>query len=560
MFKNLTLATRLGALNATVALVALGGIGANLVVQQRYVDIVHQAETIAKASRHQALADMHHDGTKGALYRILHTLAFNPKGLDAAKEDLAKQTSSLKSQLEKLRALDLPVSVSEALVTIDKPFIDYTKAADAISELAISGQLGRANQALPDFEKSFEALAELQDKVGDAIEKQSEALTTQSHSLAGLAKMISLGVGAAFIVLFAGMLLFVRRQVTGPLQKIAGIISKVTAGDTSVKIDATGRNDEIGAVFRSLVSFKDQSERTTALEHENQTARATAARRQEQVEEAIRGFQQTIGETRASLAAGTDSLSGASDEITTVTADAQRGTALVAKSSEESTVIAHQIAHATSEMRASIREVAGQVNIASTAISTTGHLATASSANVTQLASAAEKIDSVIDLIRTIAEQTNLLALNATIEAARAGEAGRGFAVVATEVKALAGQTAQATNEIATQVAEIKSSIGETVRGIREMVGAFGEAEGAIGSISAVIDEQTAVAGEIAQSAGLAASSVTQTNEFLTEVIRAVERANGSTKIISDVSKVLDQRSNELGQSVDEFLGAVKAA
>jgi methyl-accepting chemotaxis protein len=560
VFKNLTLATRLGALNATVALVALGGIGANLVVQQRYVDIVQQAEIVAKAARHQALADMHHDGTKGALYRILHVLTFNPKGIEAAKEDLAKQTSSLKSQLEKLRALDLPLQVSETLVTIDKPLIDYTKAAEAISILALDGQLGRANQDLPAFEKTFDALAELQDKVGDAIEKQTEALTLRSHSLANLAKMISLGVGAAFIVLFAGMLLFVRRQVTGPLQKIAGIISKVTAGDTSVAIDATGRNDEIGAVFQSLVTFKNQSQKTIALEVENETSRITAARRQEQLEEAVRAFQLTIGETRHQLSAGTVSLSGASIDISTVTADAQRGTVLVAKSSEESTVIAHQIAHATSEMRASIREVAGQVNIASTAISTTGHLATASSANVTQLASAAEKIDSVIDLIRTIAEQTNLLALNATIEAARAGDAGRGFAVVATEVKALAGQTAQATNEIATQVAEIKSSIGETVRGIREMVGAFGEAEGAISSISVVIDEQTAVAGEIAQSAGLAASSVTQTNEFLTEVIRAVERANGSTKIISDVSKDLDQRSNELGQSVDEFLGAVKAA
>jgi methyl-accepting chemotaxis protein len=560
MFRNLTLSTRLGALNATVAFIALGGIGANLLVQQRYVDIVHQAEIVAKASRHQALADMHHDGTKGALYRILHALAFNQNGLSAAKEDLAKQSSSLKSQLDKLRALDLPKNVSETLVTIDKPLIDYAKAAETISELATSGQLGSANQSLPAFEKSFESLGELQDKVGDSIEKQSEALTVKSNALADLAKMISLGIGATFIMLFAGMLLFVRRQVTGPLQKIAGIIRKVTAGDTSVVIDNTGRNDEIGAVFRSLVTFKDQSQKTSALETENQIARETAVRRQEQVEDAIRGFQLTISATRSSLTAGTDSLSGASGEISTVTADAQRGTALVAKSSEESTVITHQIAYATSEMRASIQEVAGQVNIASTAISTTGHLATSSSANVTQLAIAAEKIDSVIDLIRTIAEQTNLLALNATIEAARAGDAGRGFAVVATEVKALAGQTAQATNDIATQVAEIKSSIGETVRGIREMVGAFGEAEGAIRSISAVIDEQTAVAGEIAESAGLAASSVTQTNEYLTDVIRAVERANGSTKIISDVSKVLDQRSNELGQSVDDFLGAVKAA
>ena len=74
---------------------------------------------------------------------------------------------------------------------------------------------------------------------------------------------------------------------------------------------------------------------------------------------------------------------------------------------------------------------------------------------VGELSKAATRIGDVIELINTIAGQTNLLALNATIEAARAGEAGRGFAVVASEVKALAAQTARATDEISTQIASI---------------------------------------------------------------------------------------------------------
>src|SRR5438270_495970 len=91
---------------------------------------------------------------------------------------------------------------------------------------------------------------------------------------------------------------------------------------------------------------------------------------------------------------------------------------------------------------------------------------------IESLAAATQRIDGVLTLIQAIAEQTNLLALNATIEAARAGDAGRGFAVVAHEVKALAGQTAKATAEIAQNVGLIQTSTRNAVDGVREIGGA----------------------------------------------------------------------------------------
>ena len=87
-------------------------------------------------------------------------------------------------------------------------------------------------------------------------------------------------------------------------------------------------------------------------------------------------------------------------------------------------------------------------------------------ATVQVLSTGAEKIGEVVKLIHSIAAQTNLLALNATIEAARAGESGRGFAVVASEVKALANQTAKATEEISAQVAAMQPSTSDAVAAI----------------------------------------------------------------------------------------------
>ena len=89
--------------------------------------------------------------------------------------------------------------------------------------------------------------------------------------------------------------------------------------------------------------------------------------------------------------------------------------------------------------------------------------------------SAAQQIDEVVGFIRTIAGQTNLLALNATIEAARAGEAGRGFAVVASEVKALATQTAKATEEISAQIAEVQSATRQAVDNVGAIAAIMGD-------------------------------------------------------------------------------------
>jgi methyl-accepting chemotaxis protein len=153
-------------------------------------------------------------------------------------------------------------------------------------------------------------------------------------------------------------------------------------------------------------------------------------------------------------------------------------TSEVAAASEQSAIAMREAAQTASGLIRAIEDARGEVETAFNVANRAAAEATAGVNATDTLAEQAHSIESILGLIREIAGQTNLLALNATIEAARAGDAGRGFAVVAQEVKSLANQTAQATDEIAKKISAIQiatkasvesnSSIRETVNEVKE--------------------------------------------------------------------------------------------
>ena len=179
---------------------------------------------------------------------------------------------------------------------------------------------------------------------------------------------------------------------------------------------------------------------------------------------------------------------------------------------------------------------------------------------VGELSKAAARIGDVVELINTIAGQTNLLALNATIEAARAGESGRGFAVVASEVKALANQTAKATEEISAQVAAMQASTSDAVVSIGGITETIAQMSEITVSISAAIDQQGNATREIARNIQSVAAGSSEISAHIGGVTTAAAATGTAASDVLSNARELDNQSGMLRGAVDEFLTKVRAA
>ncbi len=212
-----------------------------------------------------------------------------------------------------------------------------------------------------------------------------------------------------------------------------------------------------------------------------------------------------------------------------------------ASNAEQTTFTANAVAASSEELSASISEISRQGDYSAEAVvSMADNVQTAQKA-VEELEEAAKKVDRVVIFIREIAGQTNLLALNATIEAARAGDAGKGFAVVAGEVKALANQSAGATEDIATQITEMQQATHSTIQSISSIAQQAQDLQAVITSIATAVDEQMQATGEISahiQQAALGSSEMSTGFSTIRNIAENTgERAQNVLRAVKDMKE-----------------------
>ena len=246
------------------------------------------------------------------------------------------------------------------------------------------------------------------------------------------------------------------------------------------------------------------------------------------------------------LATSSEELTGTASKLETGAGDTMTQSASVSSAAEEMSINMKNMAASTTQMTSnvqavssaigemtdSISEIAKNAEQASSVANNAANLAESSNETIGQLGSAADEIGKVIEVIQDIAEQTNLLALNATIEAARAGDAGKGFAVVATEVKELAKQTADATEDIRSRITGIQGSTQEVVHSIDEISKVIAEVNSVSTTIAAAVEEQSVTTKEIAK-------NVAQTSEAASTISTGVaESASASEEITRSITEV----------------------
>jgi methyl-accepting chemotaxis protein len=389
------------------------------------------------------------------------------------------------------------------------------------------------------------------------------AAMRQNQLLEGLSQAGTVGliVGVLVVLVLIGSALFSVLTIARPIRRIGEVLLELANGNKAVEIPYVERSDEVGDNARAAHTFKDNLIRIEQMEAEQKNQEAAAAsRRKAEMHKLADAFQAAVGGIVNSVSSASHQLEAAAGTLSGTAEQTQQLSGMVAAASEEASTNVGAVASAAEEMSASVTEIGRQVHDSSRIAGEAVQQAERTDVRINELLKAAGRIGDVVKLITAIAEQTNLLALNATIEAARAGESGRGFAVVASEVKALAAQTAKATDEIGAQIAGMQSATQDSVGAIKEIGATITHISDIASTIAATVEEQGAATAEIARNVSEAAKGTAEVAEKITQVNQGASATGAASSQVLASARSLSQESARLKTEVENFLSTVRAA
>lgn len=366
-------------------------------------------------------------------------------------------------------------------------------------------------------------------------------------------------VGMGILLAMAAVLWVALAKLMAPLKPISVAVVSLSQATLDTLIPGCDRKDELGRIARALVVLQENLADREKLQAALVTDEKEKGRRQQSTEAAISDFRSEVSVALGAFEQNASRLGDVSTALSQIAANAANKTRSAASSSTNAANNVGSAAQATEEMTAAIGEVESQiVQIRGDIVGAAGASRSTAQAMKT-LAATAGSIQEVVKLIQDIAAQTNLLALNATIEAARAGEAGKGFAVVAQEVKALAGQTAAATDRIVDQVQAILGATEGMVTDMDGIASRMSGIESFASAVAASIEQQAVAVGEIARSVAGANTAAMEVAADLSQVDQSVVETSLAVTDVSTASVDVASQALKMRQTVDNSLRNVAA-
>ena len=358
-----------------------------------------------------------------------------------------------------------------------------------------------------------------------ALDKEIAAEGQSSMMMLGLA-----GLGTCALAVL--LLWYAAGSIVRPIQGTVGMLKDIAEGegDLTKRLEITSQ-DEIGDMGHWFNVFMEKLQGVI-----KDVAQNTGT---------LNDASSNLATIATELSENAESMSGRSNGVATAAEEMSANMTNVAATSEQASTNVNMVASATEEMTSTVNEIAQNSEkarvITESAVTQTNEAST----EVGQLGRAAKEISKVTEVITDISEQINLLALNATIEAARAGEAGKGFAVVANEIKELAKQTAEATQEIKSQIDGIQGSTSATVNQISQITTVISEVNEIVGTIATAVEEQAVTSQEIAGNISQASQGIQDVNDNVGQSSVVSGTISGD---IAEVNQSVQEITNSAGQ------------